>query len=100
MRYLLIGPGSKNKKTKNIFFDYLNNLMDVTKEIEEEEKEEGPEEKPTTEEEEDEYFKRKQSGWKEKESRLLQDTFDRTFGGWSDKDWKSFESSYKRMIDD
>lgn len=100
VRYLLIGPGSKNKKTKTIFYDYLKNLMDVTREIEEEEEAAGPEEKPTTEEEEDEYFKRKQNGWKEKESRILEETFDRTFGGWSDKDWKSFESSYKRMIDD
>ena len=100
VRYLLIGPGSKKRKTKNVFSDYLKNLAQVTAEIEEEEEGKEADEKPTTEEEEDEYFKNKKNSWKEKEKYLLEETFSRTFAGWKETDWKAFKASYMRMIDD
>ena len=100
VRYLLVGPGSKSKKTRDLLRRYIENLAEVTAEIKEEEKESGPEAKPTTEEEEDEYFKNSQNSWKEEEKRILEETFNRTFADWSDRDWKTLNASFKRMIDD
>lgn len=100
VRFLVIGPGSKSKKTRDIFWDYLKNLAQVIAEIKNEEKDKGPEEKPKTEEEEDEYFKRKQNAWKDKEKRVLEETFNRTFAQWKEKDWKAVTAAYMRMIDD
>lgn len=99
VRYLTIGPGSKNKKTKDIIFRYLQNLADVTAEIKKEEDAKGSSDKPKTEEEEDAYFKQKQNAWKEKEKRIMEETFNRTFVNWTTRDWKTFTNSYMRMID-
>jgi len=100
VRYFLVGPGSKSKKTKKVFWNYLKNLADVTEEIKIEAKQSGPEEKPTTEEEEDEYFKRRQNSWKDKERRVLDDVFERTFADWDEKDWRALDAAFKRMVDD
>jgi hypothetical protein len=98
VRFLLIGSGSKNKKTKNILRDYIQNLADITEEIKEEVSDSGRDDKPTTEEEEDEYFKKQQGAWKEKENEILQETFNRTFAGWDEKDWKAVTTAYMRTI--
>jgi len=99
VRFFLIGPGTKSKKTRDIFRSYLMNLAAVTAEIKQEEKDKDTDKKPTTEEEEDEYFKAKKNAWKEKEKRVLEETFNRTFAGWKDKDWNTLTAVYMRMID-
>ena len=35
---------------------------------------------------------------KERESEFLQSVFDRTFGEWSDKDWKKIRDQYYKSI--
>ena len=54
--------------------------------------------RPQTEEEEEEAFKKRREGFEEKESEFLQEVFDRTFGDWSDKDWKRIEKLYFKSI--
>ena len=100
VRFFLIGPGSKNRKTRDLFRQYLENLAAVKAEIKKEEEANRTDKKPTTEEEEDAYFKQQQNAWKDKEKRVLEETFNRTFAGWTDKDWSILESAYQRMIDD
>lgn len=100
VRYLLVGPGSKSRKTKTVFRDYLVNLAQVTAEIKKEEKEaRGKDSKPTTEEEENEYFQKEQNAWKDKENRILEETFKRTFSEWKDSTWKSVTAAYMKMVD-
>jgi hypothetical protein len=98
VRYLLVGPGSKNKKTKDLIWQYMEHLARVTAEIKEEEKI-LDKDKPTTEEEEEEHFKRNQNKWEKREKRVLDETFKRTFSGWDEKDWKAVTAAYLHTID-
>ena len=95
VRFLLSDKAQKKKQTKDILTDYMKNLQQVVAAIEEEDDAKDEEvEKPETEEEEEELYKKRREGWKEKESQILKDTFDRTFAGWSDRDWKALEKAY------
>ena len=118
-RFLAAGPGSKGKY-KNILQDYMRHLDDVLSEIqaekaaererkrkekeerededEEDEEEEEDDGKPKNEEEEEEMHKKRKEELAKEEKRILQETFDRTFGDWDDKDWKSFENAYAKAI--
>lgn len=97
IRFLL---GSKAKKTKSILFDYIENLQDILNEQKDAEKgKDGEEYKPAeTEEEEEARFAARRSAMKEREAEFLQAVFDRTFGDWSDKDWKKIKAQYFKSI--
>lgn len=101
VRFLLIGAGSRASRTKKLFPEYLNNLVDVTWKIKQEEVENLSENiKPTTEEEEDAYFREKQDSWEKKEKRILEEVFEITFGSWSEKDWKTVDASFRKALKD
>jgi hypothetical protein len=101
VRYLLDGPGAKGR-SKDLLTNYLKNLSAFLKEQEAAEKKkegkETPEEAPKTEEEEEKKFKENRESWKKREKELLDEIFKRTFGSWSDGDWKSFEAAYLRFV--
>jgi hypothetical protein len=96
--FLAARGGAKSKLTKDLLPEYMRNLQAVVAEIgKEDEAATGKEDKkPKTEEEEDALFKNKQQNYKKKEQRILEDTFKRTFGGWTEADWKAFEDSYEK----
>jgi len=116
-RFMTVGAGSKGK-TKAAMRDYVGNLESVLSEIEEEEKaerdrkrkekkaaeeeaEENDEEysdEPKNEEEEEALIKERADAIKAKERRILEETFQRTFGSWSARDWTSFENAYAKAI--
>jgi len=99
-RFLMTGAGSRNRKTKGVLEAYLKNLKEVVEKIRaEREKENGKkEEKPKTEAEEEEYFKNRRNAWKEKEKRVIEETFEKTFGDWTEKDWASLRKAYFKEI--
>ena len=101
VRFLTVGPGSKSKKTKQVFWKYMQALQSVTARIKKEKDKEGfkGNETPKTEAEEDEYYKKSQTEWKGKEREVLDEAFQATFVGWDDKDWKSLDKSFQRTID-
>lgn len=95
VEYLMHGPGSKDKRTKGLLQNFIRDLKAVVDEIEKEE--EGtstPSEAPKTEEEEEEMYKKRAERWKAKEKLIMERTMERTFGGWTDKDWDAFEKKY------
>jgi hypothetical protein len=97
--FFLTGAASKNKKTRDVLTDYLKNLKLVVDAIDAEEEQSGKKALiPKTEEEEEEHFKKKRNEWKEKEKRIMEEAWQRTFGSWSDKDWEQFEQLYKKAI--
>jgi hypothetical protein len=100
VRFFVAGAASKSRRTKTVLRDYLLNLRSVTDEIQkaEEGKKPAEEKEPQTEEEEAERLKQRREGWKQKEKEVLQKVFERTFGGWSSGDWKSFDSVYYKSI--
>ena len=100
VRFFLCGDAKKSAATKDVLPEYLANLKAVITAIEAEEKIAGAsaDKKPTTEEEEEEYFRQKRQGWKDRERRILEETFQRTFGAWDDKDWERFEKAYQKTV--
>ncbi len=97
LRFLL---DARDKKTRRVLDDYLINLKAVITEIEEKEKKDDKEEKaPETEEEEEARFKERKEAWQKKEKEILGSTFDRTFGGWKDRDWTRLGKLYAKSVD-
>jgi len=96
VRFLLSPEARRSKQTKPLLFDYLRNLKDVVLALEQQDVGKETEEEPKTEEEEAELYKQKREAWQgsEREHQVLQQTFQRTFGGWSLKDWESFEKAF------
>lgn len=103
IRFLL---NSKKKKTRMILEDYMRNLQVVVMETVEKERAERKKrlesdaapDRPETEEEEEAAFKARQSMYEAKEAEFLKEVFDRTFGDWSDKDWKRLEALFFKSI--
>jgi hypothetical protein len=95
-----LGDARKNAATKDVLPDYLRNLKAVITAIEAEEKAAGKvdDKKPQTEEEEEEYFRKRRQGWKDRERRILDETYQRTFGSWDVKDWERFEKAYQKTV--
>ena len=100
VRFFLGGDARKSSATRDVLPNYLQNLKAVITEIEAEEEKKGKttERAPQTEEEEEEYFRKRRQGWKDKERRILEETFQRTFGDWDSKDWDRFEKAYHRAV--
>jgi hypothetical protein len=96
--YLLLGPGAKSSKTKNLLQSYVTNVKAVILELKEEGKElakdEEKKEKPKTEEEEEAALKAEREAWVGRQRQLLEEVGRRTFTGWTEKDWDDLAKSY------
>ncbi len=96
-RYFLEGP----KKTRSILSDYLVNLRDVVHEFEEAEearREKDGDKEAETEEEEEEMEAARRKRAEENRQRVLDETLERTFGSWTDRDWDSLEKAYLKSF--
>lgn len=106
VRYFLEGPGSRNEKTRSSIQHYVGNLSELVAEVEarlEAERiaareKESLEAKMTDEEKlkaEDEAYKKKREGVYDKvEEELLDRAFEKTFGGWTDAEWKTLDNNW------
>ena len=97
MRYLLVGKGAKDKRTKTVVRDYYINLTAVIEEMDEDEGG-GSTKEPETEEEEAAMVKARAQRFKDRADQIREAAFERTFGEWTDKDWASFEKNYFKSI--
>jgi hypothetical protein len=98
VRFFLCGDASKSAATRDVLPDYLRNLKEVIEEIKAGEKDKGntTSRVPATEEEEEEFFRAQRQAWKQRERSILDETFERTFGSWTSRDWGRFEKAYKK----
>lgn len=97
--FLATGPASRHSKTKSVLADYVKSLKAVQTAIKAEGDKGKPKDaKPTTEEEENKAFRDRQQGYKAAEKRILEETWKRTFAGWTDRDWATFEDVYFKAI--
>lgn len=100
IQFFVTGAAQRSKRTKNLLPDYMRNVAEVAQAIKKEEegkKGEGAK-KPQTEEEEDAMFKARAQGYKASEKRLLEESLQRTFAGWTEADWKKFEEAYQQSL--
>lgn len=99
--FFLTGSAAKNKQTKDLLTTYLKNLKSVVDAVEKEEESASGKKKdgdPKTEDEEDEAFKNERQAWQKREKRVMEETWHKTFGAWSDSEWKRFEDVYFKAI--
>ena len=98
--FFVTGKASKDKRTKDLLPEYLRQVQKIAGEIKKEEagKKGEKEKRPKTEAEEDAMFRDRHKGYKEKEKRLLEESFQRTFVGWDADDWKKFEEAYLKSL--
>ena len=104
LAYVLSGDGSKDRRTKDLFANYLKNLQAVLSELAAErvkEAKDGAKEKKEieTEEEEDAAVKERGQKYKAEQKKILDMTFERTFKDWTSDDWKAFEAAFLKTID-
>jgi hypothetical protein len=93
--FLAARGAAKDRRTKDLLPEYMRTAGRRREAEKEDPSPKDDEEKPKTEAEEDAWFKKKRQGFKEKSERILQDTFDRTFGTWKESDWKAFEDGVR-----
>lgn len=100
--FLASGSAAKNAKTRSFLPDYVRSLKAVQLEVKARKDAEkdaaGAAAKPKTEEEEEKLFRERAQGYKQAESDVLEKTFRRAFGSWTDKDWEQFEAVYFQAI--
>lgn len=111
VRYLLEGPGARNKKTKMILPHYVGHLYDLVEEVEARLKKEkeaekadkGAEAEMSEEErlkaEDEEYKKRREQAYTMVADEILAKAFERTFRDWSDSDWSTLDSSWNKFAE-
>ncbi|MBI4879926.1 MAG: hypothetical protein HY812_09765 [Planctomycetes bacterium] len=109
VRYLIEGPGSKNKKTASLVTHYIGNLYDLVQKVEadlEKDRKEsgaksgaGMSDEERLKAEDEEYRKRRDQAYEKVAERLLEDAFQLTFKDWDDGDWNSLDSSWGKYAE-
>jgi hypothetical protein len=97
VRWLVMGPGAKNPRTKDLLKTYFDAIAEVRKESMGK-SDAKPDEAPKTEEEEAARFKANQTSWRDNEPERVKQIFDRVFGQWTDADWSAVEKSYQAFV--
>ncbi len=98
LNFLVLGPGSKGAY-KTVFSDYIKNLIVYLDEAEDDEALTellGTEAK--TEEEETDLFRKRSEFFANREAEMLQTLLERTFPGWTDRNWNKMNSSYVKSL--
>ena len=97
--YLVQGGAQKNPKYKSRLTDYLTNFVTMAHEEADKERAAKPDmAEPTSEEEENAQYAARENKWKEEERHVLDALLEKTFTGWADKDWDSFNNSYAKEL--
>jgi hypothetical protein len=98
VRYLLIGNAHTNPKYKNVLADYIKNLVILLDEQHDAKGAAGASDEPKTEEEEAARQRALSEAWKKEEQDTLKKLVEKTFPGWDDNAWKSFNAAYMKEL--
>ncbi|MEE8468528.1 MAG: hypothetical protein V3T22_08740 [Planctomycetota bacterium] len=99
VRWLLSKESTRCKQAKGLLERYIKTLDEVVEEIKKKELESvGQTEAAETEEEEDERGKANAQRWRAREKEMMDETFERVFSDWTEKDWGKFEKAYFKYI--
>jgi hypothetical protein len=101
VRYLLVGSAQRSSKYKNLLSDYIKNLailIDEAKDAAGRARGGDPPPEPKNEQEEAEMRRKQQEAWKQSQQDALRKLIEKTFPGWTDKDWTQFNNSYWKEL--
>jgi hypothetical protein len=98
--FFVTGKAAQDKRTKYLLPEYMRNVQKIAAEIKKEDAAKKCEsaKTPKTEAEEDAMFRDRHKGYQEKEKRMLEEAFQRTFVGWDPGDWKRFQDLYLKSL--
>lgn len=100
VRFLISEDAKRVRQAKGLIETYMTNLIAVIKEAEAEyagDLRKKLEEATTTEEEQRRVLDLR-AAMQKREKTILERTFERTFGGWTDKDWEAFTKGMRASI--
>jgi len=95
-RHLMSSRCRKSKLTKNIIFTYFKHLKDVVTEVKKKDKKNRVRKAAKTAAEEREQRKSEQEAAKKRARYVVDETFKRTFGHWTDRNWAAFERGWAK----
>ena len=99
VRFLLEKDSDRCKQAKGLLEKYITALAEVLVEVKEKEGDSRADSKSAeTEEEEEAQAKARSERWRSREKDLMGETFERVFGDWTEKDWKTFEKAYTNWL--
>ena len=96
VRYLMSSKCRKSKLTKNIIITYMMNLNAVVTEAKKKDKKSDKREEAETAEEEQARRKADKEAARKRARFVVDESFKRTFGHWTDKDWAAFERGWAK----
>lgn len=98
VRYLLVGSAQRNAKYKSVLADYVKNLVMLLDEQDGQSAAAGAADEPKSEEEEAARQRKLNEAWKEHQQEVLKKLIEKTFAGWDDKQWNSFNTHYWKEL--
>lgn len=98
VRYLLVGGAQRNAKYKNVLAEYVKNLVMLLDEQDGQRSSGGAADEPKNEEEEAARQRALNDAWKANQQEVLKKLIEKTFAGWDDKQWGSFNMSYWKEL--
>jgi len=97
VNFLLAGGAQRSAKYKNVLSDYLKNLIFLL-DAEDTSPKAAGEKAPTNEEEEAALIRERENAWKTMEQGNLDKLLEKTFRGWTDKEWDAFNAAYRQDL--
>ena len=79
---------------RGVLATYLQNVDRIVDELGPLEQDAGEGDDALTDEEQEELAARRQEERDQREKKILEDAFFRSFRSWSERDWRKFENSY------
>lgn len=97
VQFLLGGAAARSPKLRPVFTDYLKNMIFLL-----DSEADGPADAdakaPQNEEEETRQAQARRDAWRRKEREVLDRLMEKTFAGWTDRDWDVFQSAYRQFL--
>lgn len=94
--FLISGAAARNPKYRNILSDYIKNLIFLLDS--ERPADASAQKEPQNEKEEEEMVRAAQQAWRAREQDILQKLMEKTFPGWTDKEWDALNAVYRQDL--
>ena len=97
VQFLMGGGAARSPRFRNVFPDYLKNIIFLLDSEPDDAGGEGAK-APENEEEEARQARERQNAYRKRESDTLGKLMEKTFAGWTDKDWDAFQAAYRQFL--
>jgi hypothetical protein len=96
MDFLISGEASRNPRYRNVLSDYIKNIIFLVDSAQAPNP--ADERQPQSAKEEEDMRTARRNAWRAKERDTLPRLMEKTFPGWTNKDWDAFDSLYRQDL--